>query len=204
VVGVILYMSINEFMKSYHRYILYIPVSIILLSFLFLCLPINGFALQDENLSEWTRIGGSRSSGIEASERREDPKKPWMEHEKSRDQMISEAMKRQKSLYECQRIEKKASEPEVKKKEELIDQAEVNEESRMYRKLSEWNRIGPERSTMPEMPQRPKRKVEEKKPPTIAQRLEALDLSEGLSGVFEDRRFTDISQRINKRKGWKR
>ncbi len=193
-------MPINLFIKRYLRYILHLPLLIILLSLMFLYLPINAFASRDEASLGWTRIGKSRSSGTEISERQKEPKKPWMKHTKSRDQVISETIQRQKSLYECQRIEKKASEPGVKKKEE----AQEGEEMIMYRRLSEWSRIGPGKPTMTEMPKRAKRKVEEKKPPTLAQRLETLDLNEGLSGVFEDKRFTDISQRINKRKGWKR
>ena len=73
------------------------------------------------------------------------------------------------------------------------------------RRLSEWTRVGPEKSEALEKPQsRPERPAKKKKVLTTDQRLENPDPGEKMPELFDDERFNDISRRINKHNKWKR
>ncbi len=197
-----------------------LSIKIILISLIVLSFSIDAFAWtkvgkKSSNIKEtsfvndtgeqvrssgWTRIGRERPVKIDVTKESE---KPWMKQKRLIEAFEVRNIKNSEESSDWKRVGKEKLDPEIKEEEEIVTQ-KPEDDINVHRKLSEWTRVGPEKKELPQRPERPKIRAKKRNGLTIDERLENLDLDESMLEIFDDERFSDIAQRINKHNKWKR
>jgi len=157
-----------------------------------------------EKISGWTRIGRPRPTREIETPR--EPERPWLRQKKAKERPAPEDIKQREESLNWQRAGKEPPAPQVEleeKKQPALEEPK-DEDIKIHRKLSEWMRVGPERPILQRPKKRPVVGAKREKDLTVDERLENLDFDEGMVEFFDDERFKDIAQRINRHKKWKR